>query len=194
MSPELLDVALTGLNVDRELREAIIGDMIEEHAEIAATRGNRLANWWIVSQLLRSAPILARATLREDGEDGWVRAMLRTVGAAVLALGIVLVAASLSASVAFAALAPETLARLTMVMLAIDLGYGVAGGYLAARLGRAPLTSAAIFGVLGATMSIFAAGTSPSWYAMALSLFLLPATVAGGWIRARQIVRSARPR
>jgi hypothetical protein len=193
MSPELLDVALTGLNVDRELREAIIGDMVEEHAEIAAARGNRLANWWIVSQLLRSAPIFARATLREEGR-GWVRAMLRTVGAALLALGIVWVAASLSASVAFAALAPETLARLTIVMLAIDLGYGVAGGYLAARLGRAPLTSAVTFGVLGATASIFAAGTTPSWYALVLSLLLLPATVAGGWIRARQIVLSARPR
>src|SRR5215207_1156131 len=91
MSPEMLDVALTGLNVSRELREAIIGDMVEERVELAAARGDRFANWWMASQLLRSAPILARAALREEGENGWARATLRTVGAALLAFGIILV-------------------------------------------------------------------------------------------------------
>jgi hypothetical protein len=186
MSPDLLDIALTGLNVDRELREAIIGDLVEERTELAAARGERFADRWMVGQLLRSMPTLAHAALRAGG----ARAMVRVLSAAFAALLTVGIVASASAAVALDTFSSQTMARFALVVLAIDLAYGVAGGYLAARLGRvAPLASAVAFGVLGVLLSIVTpAGATPGWYPLALQLLLVPATAAGGWMRARQMV------
>ena len=186
MSPGILDVALTALNVDRGLREAIVGDLVEEHAEIAATRGERVADWWMFSQMVRSMPTFAHAALRAGG----TRALMRILGAALSALLAVLIVASVSAAVAFNTISPQTMARFAIVVLAIDLAYGVAGGYLAARLGPvAPLASAVAFGVLGVLLSTVATeGATPAWYPLALQLLLVPATALGGWMRARQIV------
>jgi hypothetical protein len=186
MSPGILDVALAGLNVDRGLREAIIGDLVEERAGLAAARGERFADRWMISQVLRTVPPLAHAALRAGG----ARAMARILGAAVAALVIVVSVTGASAAVAFDTLSPLTMARLAILALAVDLAYGVAGGYLAARLGRvAPLASAVAFGVLGVMLSVAAAGdATPGWYALALQLLLVPATAVGGWMRARQLV------
>jgi hypothetical protein len=186
MSPDILDIALTGLNVDRGLREAIIGDLVEERTELAAARGERFADWWMLSQMLRSMPTLAHAALRAGG----ARAMARILSAAFAALLTVLIVASASAAVAFNTFSSQTMARFAIVVLAIDLAYGVAGGYLAARLGRvAPLASAVAFGVLGVVLSIVATeGATPGWYPLALQLLLVPATAVGGWVRARQLV------
>lgn len=186
MSPGLLDIALTGLNVDRGLREAIIGDLVEERTQLAAAHGERFADRWMLSQALRSLPTLARAALRAGG----ARALLRILWAAGAALFAVLIVASASAAVAFDTFSPSTLARFAIVVLAIDLAYGVAGGYVAARLGRvAPLASAVAFGVLGVMLSVVATGGAmPGWYPLALQLLLLPATAIGGWMRASQLV------
>ena len=182
----LLDIALAGLNVDRGLREAIIGDLTEERTELASVRGERFARWWMARQILRSMPVLAHAAFRAAGN----RAAFSIVMGAVVALAAVLAVATVSAAVAFEAFSPETMARFAVVALAIDLAYGIAGGYLAARLGRlAPLASAIAFGLLGVTLSVVAtAGTTSAWYPVALQLLLVPATVLGGWMRARQLV------
>ena len=128
----MLDIVLAGLNVDRGVREAIIGDLVEERSELAAVRGERFANRWMVSQTVRSLPTLSLRALRADGG----RAVAQIFGAALASLLTVWISASAAAVVAFNRLSPETTARFAIIILAIDLGYGVSGGYLAARLGH----------------------------------------------------------
>jgi hypothetical protein len=186
MTPRTLHIALAALNVDRGLREAIVGDLVEERTVLAAARGERFADRWVVSQVLRSMPALAHAALRAGG----TRAVVRVLGAAVGAFVTVLTVASASAAIAFGAFSPRTVARFALVVLAVDLAYCVAGGYLGARLGRvAPLASAVAVGVLGILLSaVTAGGATPGWYSLALQLLLVPATAVGGWLRARQLV------
>ena len=47
MSLALIETVLAGLNVDRALRDAITGDLIEERAELAAAHGDRFADRWL---------------------------------------------------------------------------------------------------------------------------------------------------
>ena len=186
MRLRILEIVFTGLNVDRVLREAIIGDLVEERSELAAVRGERFADRWMFSQIVRSVPTLSLGALRAAG----LRATARIFGAALASLAAIWILSGVSAAVAFNGLSPETFARFSMVVLALDLTYCVGGGYFAARLGRvSPLVSAAAFGVLGLTLVMLTHdGKTPSWYLIALQLLLIPATVAGGWLRARQLV------
>jgi hypothetical protein len=80
--------------------------------------------------------------------------------------------------------------RLTIVAFAIDLAFGAAGGYLAARLGRpAPLGAAFVLGLLGVWLTLISGGDAHGWYRLALQLLLIPATLSGGWLRARHLIR-----
>jgi hypothetical protein len=186
MSPEIVDTVLAGLNVDRDLRDAITGDLIEARARLAAKHGERTAERWVRQQVLRSVPAFVRAAVRTGG----FHLVSAVVGAAVVAL--VAVGALIGASVALLGLlvSAETLARFTIIALVIDLGYGAVGGYLAARLGRvAPLGAAFIFGILGMAVTLALSGDAHGWYRSALSVLLIPATVGGGWLRARGLAR-----
>ena len=186
MNPAVIETVLAGLNVDRALRDAITGDLIEERAELAAAHGERSADRWMRRQIVRSVPAFAQAAVRTGG----LRLLVAMVAAAVAALLAVGVLIGASAALLSALISPEALARLTMLALAIDLVYGAAGGYLAARLGRAaPLGAAFVFGVLGVAFTLLSGGDAPGWYRPALLVLLIPATVTGGWIRARQLAR-----
>ena len=188
VSPALLDIVLAGLNVDRGLRDAITGDLIEERAHVAATRGERIANRWMRQQILRSVPVFVQAAVCNGG----FRLLARVVGAAVAALLAVSMLIGASAALVSALVSPELVGRLTIIALAIDLTYGTAGGYLAARLGRAaPLAAAFVFGVLGVSLTLMSGGDAHGWYRTALQLLLIPATVTGGWLRARHLARHA---
>jgi len=186
MKSRILDIVFAGLNVDRALREAIIGDLVEEHSELAAERGDQFADRWIFSQIVRSLPALSLAVLRAVGG----RAIARIFVAASASLLTIWILADVSAMVVFNRLSAETIARFSVVILTIDVAYGVGGGYLAARLGRvSPLVSAIAFGVLGVMLTgLTHDDRTPSWYPIALQMLLIPATVTGGWLRARQLI------
>lgn len=189
MSPTTVETVLAGLNVDRALRDAITGDLIEERAELAAIHGERRADRWMRRQILRSVPLFVQASVRNGG-FGLLAAIVGAALAALLAISLLIGA---SAALLWALIAPETIARLTVVAFAIDLAYGAAGGYLAARLGRAaPLGAAFVFGVLGVLLTLVSGGDAQGWYRPALQLLLIPATVSGGWLRARHLARRAR--
>jgi hypothetical protein len=189
VSPAVVETVLAGLNVDRDLRDAITGDLIEEHAELAAVHGERSADRWVRRQILRSLPVLVQAAVRNGG----VRLLAAIVGAALTALLAVSLLIGASAALVSTLVSPETMGRLTIVALAIDLAFGAAGGYLAARLGRAaPLGAAFVFGVLGLSLTLISGGDASGWYRPALQLLLIPATVSGGWLRARHLARHAR--
>ena len=188
MTPAIVETVLAGLNVDRGLRDAIIGDLIEERAKLAALHGERSADRWMRQQILRSVPVFVQAAVR----DGGFRLLAPIVGAALVALLAVSLVIGASAALVSALVSPETIGRLTLVALAIDLAYGAAGGYLAARLGRAaPLGAAFVLGVLGVSLTLMSGGDAHGWYRPALQLLLIPAAVSGGWLRARHLARRA---
>src|SRR5688572_19462118 len=189
MSPAVIETVLAGLNVDRDLRDAITGDLLEGHAAFAAVHGQRGADRWMRREILRSVPIFMLAAVRNGG----LRLFAAIVGAAFAALLAVGVLIGVSVAVFSALVSPETMGRLAIVAFAIDLAYSAAGGYLAARLGRAaPLGAAFIFGVLGVWLTLMLGGDTQSWYPLALQLLLIPATVAGGWLHARRLAQRAR--
>jgi hypothetical protein len=184
VSPAVIETVLAGLNVDRGLRDAIVGDLVEEHAARAAVQGERSADRWVRQQVLRSVPVFMQAAVR----DGGLRLPAAILGAAVVSLLVVLLLVGASATLLSALVSPETMARLTFVAFAIDLVYGAAGGYLAARLGRAaPLAAAFLFGVLGVWLTSRSGADAHASYRLALQLLLIPATVGGGWLRARHL-------
>lgn len=188
MSPSVLDTVLVGLNVDRDLRDAITGDLIEERAALAAVQGERRADRWMRRQILLSVLEFIQSAVW----DGGFRLLAASVGAALAALLAISLSIGASAALMYALLSPETIGRLTIVAFAIDLAYGAAGGYLAARLGRAaPLGAALVFGILGVSLTWTSGAEAPGWYRMALQLLLIPATVTGGWLRARHLARRA---
>lgn len=186
MSPALIETVLAGLNVDRDLRDAITGDLLEGHAAVAAVHGERGADRWMRREMLRSVPVFMLAAVRHGG----FRLLAATVGAAFAALVAVGLLIGASVAVVSAMVPPETMGRLAIVAFAIDLSYGAAGGYLAARLGRAaPLGAAFIFGVLCVWLTLMLTGDTRSWYPLALEFLLIPATVSGGWLHARRLAR-----
>lgn len=186
VSLALVETVLAGLNVDRALRDAITGDLIEERAELAAAHGNRFADRWMRHQILRSVPSFVLGAVRNGG----VRLMAAIVGAAFAALLAVSALIGVSAAVVSSLVSPEAIGRSMMFALVIDLVYGTAGGYLAARLGRAaPLGAAFVLGVLGVLLTAIAGGDTQSWYRPALQILLIPAAVSGGWLRARHLAR-----
>jgi hypothetical protein len=185
MRSDIVETVLAGLNVDRDLREAITGDLIEARAKLADARGQRSADRWVRQQILRSLPAFVRAAVRAGG----CQLMAAVIGAALASL--VAIGALIGTSVALLTflVSAETVARFAVVALAIDLGYGAAGGYLAARIGRAaPLGAAFVFGIFGIALTFVLSGAH-GWYQWMLSVLLIPATLSGGWLRARAVAR-----
>lgn len=186
MRPAVVEIVLAGLNMDRGLRDAIAGDLIEERAEVAAVHGKRSADRWMRQQMLRSVPLFVHAAVREGG----FRLLAAIVGAALAALLAISVLIGASATLLSALVSPETIGRLTIVAFAIDLVFGAAGGYLAARLGRAaPLGAAFVLGLLGVTLTLISSADGQGWYRPALQLLLVPASLSGGWLRALHLAR-----
>jgi hypothetical protein len=186
MSPSVVETVLAGLNVDRTVREAITGDMIEERTALAALLGERRADRWMQWQIIRSVPVFVHEAVR----DGGFRLLATIAGAALAALLVVSMVAGVSMTMLQALMPPETIAHLMIAIFAIDLASGAAGGYLAARLGRAaPLATAFVVGVLGAFLTLLLGVDAPGWYRPALLLLLVPATLSGGWLHARHLAR-----
>jgi hypothetical protein len=69
-----------------------------------------------------------------------------------------------SAALSSALVSPATIGRLTIVVFAIDLAYGAAGGYLAARLGRAAARRGIRFGAFGVSLTQLSSGEAHGWY------------------------------
>jgi hypothetical protein len=137
-------------------------------------------------QIVLSVVAFGRAALC----DGGIRRVAAIVAAAVMAMLVIGALIGASSTLWFAVLTPETIGRLTAIALAVDLAFGAAGGYLAALLGRAaPLGAALVFGLLGLMLTVISG--AQGWYALALQLLLVPATLSGGWLRARHLARHA---
>ena len=186
MSPTLIDIVLAGLNVNRDVRDAITGDLLEERSSLVALRGEDAANNWMRLQVLRSLPVMVYGTIREGG----LRVLSAAVGAALVALLVVSAVIGVSTALVSRMVSPDAVQSFVILALSIDLSFGIAGGYLAARVGRAaPLPAAFVFGVLAVAVSTLSGAGATAWYVRALQVFLVPATLAGGWLRAQRLAR-----
>jgi hypothetical protein len=184
-----VETVLAGLNVDRDLRDAITGDLLEARAELAALHGERRADRWMRNEMLRSLPAFVQSAIRNGG----FRLLVAIVGAALAALLAISLMIGATSALMSLVVSPETIGRFTILALAIDLAFGAAGGYLAARLGRAaPLGAAFVLGVLGVSLTLMSGVDATGWYQTALQLLLIPAAVSGGWLRASHLARRTR--
>jgi hypothetical protein len=186
MSLAFIEVVLAGLNVERDVRDAIAGDLLEERSTRAAACGDDAANRWMRLQIVRSLPVIVWGTLRNGG----FRVSVAVVGAALIALFVV--SAVISAVMLSSVITRDAVRSVAVLALVVDLSFGTAGGYLAARLGRAaPLAAAFVFGAFAVILTSLSAPDATGWYLPTLQLFLIPATVMGGWLRARSLAQRA---
>lgn len=170
---------------DREIGDAVLGDLLEEHAEVAVARGRFAADGWLAWQLVRSFPYFhqvgrrAPATLRDTGAFAvrFYRGAL-LVNALGLGGGLVIVRAWRDWP------AP--------LVVAFAVAIGFVAGHLAARLlPRAPLFVALAVGTIAAATA-GSAMSSGAIVVSALRVAALPclalAAIGGGLVRVRALL------
>lgn len=184
----LAPLVLAGTVGDRALRDAITGDLLEEHAELAAVRGRPRADWWLLRQLVHSFPYFASLT---DGTEpcgfdaGLVRRFYGGL-ALVVAVGVALSLGMLWSHAAMAPAAGAALPFLAALLATVGAAYAAA-----VVVASAPLVAALAVGVVAAFAGLGAAllgdVTSPLSEWVTLQLLLPFAALAGGLTRARQL-------
>jgi len=188
----LVALILAGSVADDGLRDAIAGDLIEDHAIIVAQRGRIAAEFWLVRQLVVSFPHFASlASLGSRPRASCFR--LAWVARFYGLLGV-LVAMSAALAVGFAWIAARSADSLLLLSVASMAGAAL-GGFAAAHIARrAPLVAALAVGVMCAGIGVGAlllgdvhAPHAP-WTALQFSI--IPAAVFGGLFRARQLART----
>ncbi|HVE77551.1 MAG TPA: permease prefix domain 2-containing transporter [Gemmatimonadaceae bacterium] len=190
--PPIAELVLTGFVADRDTRDAVLGDLAEEHAVRCAESGAAAAARWYWRQTIASLPPLAGASLRRARAGGWARVAIAVVAgyAALVVLGLAGDAGLGRLTSRVGAPADEWW-RL-MASLALGGAGAVSGGWVAAAVGRrAPLASAAALGAACVAINLTAlfagASSGPLWYWLSFGVYVLPGTVAGGLLRLRQL-------
>jgi hypothetical protein len=155
-----------------EDKDAIIGDLIEEHALLQSQSGRGAALWYW-GQVGRSIPPLLSAAARRER---W-HAIL---GAAIVAY----ILATLIESV-FTVAIQKLFVRDTFVPVLLTLIAGLAamaaGGYVAAWMRRgAAVALAILIALVVATLMMTMAGSVPGWYAVGFLILGPLASLAGG--------------
>jgi hypothetical protein len=182
----------TALIADGALREAVLGDLAEEHAHLVQTRSTPAADRWYWWQIIRSAVPLSVIATSRDGALAWLR-----LAGAVFASGALL--ATLVIATDTFLLAPvlsTTLPgwQMPVASFAFGLPCGIVAGYAAAVFGgRSPITPALVLG-LGCTalaMMMLPSGASaaPFGYQVVVALIVLPSCLTGAIMRAHQLQR-----
>lgn len=184
--PRLAEAIVQALVADPALREAALGDLAEEYALVAGTRGLAAARGWYWSQVVRSA-----ASLSMLGMTPGIVPWLRVIGSIVL--GYVLLAAMVMEADFWlrtwlgGAGAPPWL--LSVASLTAGVACAVVTGHVNAMVaGRVRVFPAAALGVLCVAISAFllahGGDGSPLWYQVALMVVVLPSLVLGALLRA----------
>ncbi len=188
----VIDLWVAGTVFDPMLRDAIAGDLIEEHAALVETRGQFLAAVWTSRQLVVSTP--GFATLSRTGGIG-CRGLDFGLALRFYSVLAFLVACALALALLFV-VARDASVDTGVVALSF-IGSLVAsggGGFLAAMAARrAPIVGAVALVTMCLGISIGAtlvnepqalhASHAPQWYWAALLLSVGPAVVAGALLR-----------
>lgn len=196
--PLLAELVLAELAGDRDTRDAVLGDMAEEHQARCADVGPGAAARWYWRQTLASVPPLATSALRRARPGAWARAAVAVVaGYAALMLLMLLSDAGLARLMTWLRAGSDAGWPLA-ASLGIGAACAVAGGWITAAVGRrAPLASAAALGAAFVAVNLIAlfAGASrgPRWYWVGFGIVVLHGAVAGGLLRLRQLRGRASP-
>lgn len=177
------------LIADAELRDAVLGDLSEEHARLAQLRSRHAANAWYWSQLLRSAVPFSAMAVARGGCRGWMRLAIAVVVSYALLVLLVVRMDSWLFSVLGSPGGTITW-QMPVASLASGIICGMIAGYVAALVGRrSPFASALALGALCASLTIAillrGGDGSPLWYQFGLLAVILPSTAAGALVRAR---------
>jgi hypothetical protein len=178
--PRLAETLVEALLSDPDTRDAVVGDLLEDHAAIVAQHGCAAAARWYRTQVVRSTPALLQTTMLQFSVRDWVRA----VGLVLLAY-VMLSALVIAGHVLLQFIEPERPEVPSLVMSSVC---AIAGGYLAARVSRrAPLANAVALGLFCVLVSIVlcltATDGTPMWYQLALAALVLPGSTTGGILR-----------
>ena len=190
--PRTTERLLEALGADPDFRDALLGDLAEEHAIRTAWDGEREARRWYHREALRIAPYLVRDAVRR----------LRWRGAARLA-GVVVATYVLTTLVMMPV--EVVIDRVLLVGRVPDLGVGmvtlllsrlfgpVLGGYIAATLDRrTPLLAAVATGVAVAALGVavvaaVAPGAVPVGVQLVKGVLVVAAAAFGGVLRVRTL-------
>lgn len=153
-------------------KEALLGDLAEEH-ELrwrSDSRPNEL--WWYWRQVVRSVPALLWAAVRRGR---WIGVL----GAAIAAYALVTLVESAGTVVLSRLFAQQRLA-FTVLGLALGLAAMVLGGYVAARIRRGAAGALAVMSALSVIgLMVESVGNMPMWYS-GVWLVACPLTALAG--------------
>ena len=174
---------ILGRLLPQALRDALLGDLIEEDALRTGRSNAPNGSSWYLSQVSRSLlPLLLAAARRGQ----W----LATLGASVAAYGLIKIVESASEVTLFALLAPQSSAFLLAIYI-----FGPAnmmlGGYVAARIRPGAAATLAVISTVMVLQWVATAGSTVSIWFAAYLLVVCPLTaLAGGALERKQ--RNAR--
>jgi hypothetical protein len=154
-----------------DVAEALVGDLLEEHALRVRTAGRTQAAVWYWGQVVRSvAPVLHTAFQRGDWVPAWV------VGFVAYSFAV---SAEVSARVSVAKVATHTAVDAIPVLI-VYLGTIVLMAYVAERVRAGAALALALLVALTAVVELVtAAHGMPLWYRLAF-LIAGPAAVRAG--------------
>jgi hypothetical protein len=154
-------------------RDAVIGDLLEEHALRFRSESVPNASWWYWSQVSRSAQPLVWTAVRRGG---W----LETLGAAIAAYLLVNMIQSAGGLAVWRLLGDMPLAA-GLISLTIVLSAMVLGGYIATRMRRGAAVMLAVISALSVIRSMAPTGDSiPVGYFVGWLVACPLAALAGG--------------
>jgi hypothetical protein len=181
-------IVLSGTVSDPVARDAIAGDLIEEHRERRSSRGALGASIWMLRQLVLSLPHLAALAPRRDGPCfEWSR-IYRFYATLAALVGISVVLIELLARLAALPISPLG----AVAAFAASAAATMFAGFLAARIAkRAPLVAAISVGLIGTGIGVgillLDDVRAPLVYWVGVVVAIIPAAIAGGLARARQL-------
>jgi hypothetical protein len=166
-------------------RDALVGDLIEEHALRAAATSPSAALGWCLQQVLASAPPLLWARLRRAV---WIA----TVAVALLAYTAVGVVEWIVNRALPSSAATGTVANMLLGLL-IPFPMVALIAYVAARFSsRAPIVLGAIMLLMVTLMTLTSAERIPTWYRIAYFVVGPTAAFIGSALRSAAVRKSNR--
>lgn len=179
--PRKAELILESLGAESEFREAVLGDLAEEHELRSRFDGPVAARRWYYRESIRIAPYLLRNSFRAFQRRDVGRMLIAIAGAS-----LAVVALELSVRSTIRLLVPldelEMSVGLSALMLLWTFLDGTLGGCVAAWLGRKKsVPIALILGAIGCSSVLLnTVGTSiPLWFRVANASSLMLGVVIG---------------
>lgn len=198
--PAAAELFVAALVEDSSLREAILGDLCEEHTARARQESPSAADRWYWSEVARSTLPLLWMTRPRPGSTAALQ-LLAALATGFALVGAITIGSLIGIGWTFAVMSGQGYASgliafaesgwfVWLCSAMVVTTSGVTAGYAMAFLHRrAALGSAIALGLVCVPMSAVTIATNgtgaPVWHEVAFSLLVLPGAVSGALLRAR---------